>query len=412
MTAVRDAARRVERARAPSAPGLPVSPPGRVAATAVYESQAHTRWFMQHARQVLGSADLRGPAQSRPRPLPLAPRDLDGLRTGGEGRALGPTLAQVLRRTHTDGFLVLAHGAVVVEQYFGDMTPATPHQWQSMSKSLVSCVAGSVVAAGLLDTTRPVTSYVPELDRSAYAGALVEHLLDMQVGIDYSEDYDDPDSDVNELDRLYGLRPPRAAGQPGSTYDFARSTRPRGRHGERFDYVSLNVNVLAWVLERATGRWLPDLISDEIWSKLGGEHDAWITLDGAGSAQAESGVSSSLRDLARFGLALSRGGRVGNRIVVPPAWVASLRRGGDIGLFAATGEAAIMPDGSYRRCFWVAHSGGRSILMALGVYGQMLYVDPQADVVVAKFSTQPTADDLDYFRLDFALAERLSDVLA
>jgi len=399
--------------------GFPVPPERRVPATGVYESQAANRWFMQHVRRVLGTADLRGPCdaqgdrpRARSRPLPVALRDLDGLRIGGEGRARGPTLAQVLRRTATDGFLVIADGAIVVERYFHGMTPATAHMWQSVSKSLVSCVAGGLVDDGRVDLARKVTTYVPELAGSAYGGALVEHLLDMQVGIDYSEDYDDPDAEVNDLDRLYGVRPPRRVGEPGSTYDYARATRPRGRHGERFDYVSLNVNVLAWVLERATGRALPDLIHDEVWGALGGEHDAYIALDVAGSAQAESGVCSSLRDLGRLGLALARGGRLGGRRVVAPDWVRSIRRGGDVALFAARDEAGILPHGSYRRGFWVAHSGGRSVFMALGIYGQMLYVDPQADVVVAKFSTQAVADDLECFRLEFALAERLAAALA
>ena len=179
--------------------------------------------------------------------------------------------------------------------------------WQSVSKSLVSCVAANLVAAGVAGRAGARRVYVPELAGSAYGDALVRHLLDMQVGIDYSEDYEDPDSDVERAGpalRGSGRRaPPGTLGRATST---RRRTRKRGPHGEGFEYVSLNVNVLAWVLERATGVWLPDLVRTEVWDKLGGEHDAYIALDVAGSAQAESGMCSSLRDLARFGLALSR----------------------------------------------------------------------------------------------------------
>jgi CubicO group peptidase (beta-lactamase class C family) len=384
---------------------------GRVQARDVYASQQATRWFMQHARQVLGTADLRGPAGARHAvALPYEPRDVGAVRMRGGGGAV-LTLAGVLEETHTDAFLVLHDGAVAFEEYFHGMTAETPHLWQSVSKSLVSCVAGNLVADGRLDVQARVGAYVPELDGSAYGDALVRHLLDMQVGVDYSEDYADPDSDVNELDRLYGLRPPRSPGHPGSTYDHATRTRKRGRHGEGFQYVSLDVNVLAWVLERATGVWLPDLIRSEVWSRLGGEHDAHIALDVAGSAQAESGMCSSLRDLARLGLALSRAGDLGGRQVVPATWVEEIMRGGDREAFAGHEESTVLPEGSYKNNFWVARSGADAAFVGLGIYGQMVYVNPKARLVVAKFSTQPVADSMDCFRLEFALCERLAEVL-
>ena len=126
---------------------------------------------------------------------------------------------------------MLHRGAVADERYFNTMRPETPHMWQSVSKSLASCVAGHLVEQGVLDLEKRTDAYVPELAGSGYDGARVRHLLDMLVGIDYSEDYEDEDADVNELDRLYGARPPRSADQPGSTYDFAARSRKKGRHG-------------------------------------------------------------------------------------------------------------------------------------------------------------------------------------
>ena len=378
----------------------------------VYRNQASTRWFMQHVRQMLGTADLRGPADRREvLELPRRPRHLDDLRVGGKDRDSGTTLAAVLRDTQTDGLLVLHRGAIVYEAYFNGLTPETPHMWQSVSKSLVSCVVGNLVADGRIDPDGRLSGYVPELDGSAYGDAVVRHLLDMQVGIDYSEDYADPDSDVNELDRIYGVRPPRGPGHPGSTYEYAMTTRKRGEHGESFDYVSLDVNVLAWVVERATGVWLPELIRSEVWGKLGGEHDAYISLDVAASTQAESGMCSSLRDLARLGLALSRRGELAGRQVVPAAWVDEIMAGGDREAFARHEEASILPEGSYKDSFWVARSGAEAAFMGLGIYGQMLYVNPAADLVVAKFSTQSVADDPECFRLEFSLCEQLAEAL-
>ncbi len=392
--------------------GFPAPEGNRVLAVDVYSSQASLRWFMQHVRQVLGTADLRGPARQHGAPaLPGSLREVDGFRISREGPSPDPTVAEVLRETHTDAFLVLHHGVIVHEAYFNGMTASTPHMWHSVSKSLVSCVAGNLVADGRLDLDELVGACVPELDGSAYGSALVRHLLDMQVGIDYSEDYADPDSDVNELDRIYGLRPPRSPSHPGSSYDYATTTRNRGRHGEGFEYVSLDANVLAWVMERATGVWLPDLIKREVWGKLGGQDDAYIALDAAGSAQAESGMCSSLRDLARLGLALSRAGELDGMQVVPAQWVEEIMHGGDREAFASHEEAIVIPGGSYKNNFWVARSGPEAAFMGSGIYGQMLYVNPRADLVVAKFSTQPEANDVECFRSEFSLCELLAEVL-
>jgi CubicO group peptidase (beta-lactamase class C family) len=382
-----------------------------VAAHDVYADQQTTRWFMQHVRRVLGTADLRSPPGVHAVfELPEEPRDLSTLRTGDRTGAAS-TLAAVLEETHTDAFLVLHKGAIVFEEYFNGMTPETPHMWQSVSKSLVSCVAGSLIADGRLDAQDRIGDHVPELARSAYGDALVRHLLDMQVGIEYSEDYADPDSDVNELDRIYGVRPPRSSRHPGSSYDYATTTRKQGLHGEGFAYVSLDVNVLAWVLERATGAWLPDLIRSRLWSKLGGEHDAYVALDVAGNAQAESGVCSSLRDLARLGLALSQRGELGGRQVVPAAWVEEIMSGGDREAFATHEEAMVMTEGSYKDNFWVTRSGEEAAFQGSGIYGQMIHVNPKAQLVVAKFSTQPEADSMECFRLELRLCEQLADFL-
>jgi CubicO group peptidase (beta-lactamase class C family) len=386
--------------------GFPVPRARRVTTETVYRAP-FTRWFMQHVREVQRSAAV-GCRGDEVAALPREPRELDGLRVAAAG---GATLSEILRRTHSDAFLVIHRGAIVDEQYFHGMSAETPHLWQSVSKSLVGCVAGNLVAKGVVDPAAAIVDYVPELAGSAYGDACVRHLLDMQVGIEYSEDYEDPDSDVNTLDRLYGVRPPLTADQPGSTYEFAAGTRKLGEHGRDFEYVSLNVNVLGWVMERATGTAVPELIRGEVWGKLGAEHEAYIGLDGAGSAQSEGGFCSSLRDLARFGLALCRDGAFNGNQVVPAAWVADVLGGGDREAFARSSVAGVLPGGSYRDCFWVAQTPGRTVFMGLGIYGQMLYVSPVDEVVVAKFSTQPVADDPGFFRLEYALCEALAALL-
>lgn len=388
--------------------GFPVPRHARVTPETIYSDARYTRWFMQHVREVIPTASI-GRAGDNTSPLiRVSTRGLEDWRLD-EGR--GPSISDVLRQTGTDAFLVMHRGTVLYEKYYGGMGPDTPHMWQSVTKSLVSCVAAALVDRGVIDCAEAVTKYAPELESSAYGGARIEHLLDMQVGIVYSEDYLDPESEASELDRLSGLRAARTPSHPGSTYEFATRMRGQGRHGEGFHYVSLNTNVLGWVMERATGESLPTLIQQEVWGKLGCEHEAYIALDGAGSAQAEGGFCSSLTDMARFGQALCLGGECRNAQVVPGHWIDEVMQGGDREAFAREHGEGMLRGGSYKNCFWVCGDAEATAFMGLGIYGQTLYVCPDADLVIAKFSTQGVADDALAGKLELELCLELSRAL-
>ena len=372
--------------------GFPPPPENRLRVDQVYSSPAATRWFMQHVREVERTANIavRGPAAF----LADDPMRLDEVSLTKAGGGTW-TVAEMLAETSTDGIIVLRGGSVVYERCFGTLTVATPHLCHSITKSIASCVTANLIESGDLSPDDLVTKRVPELARSAYEGATVRHLLDMTVGIVYTEDHEDDDTEDARLDRLCGVKPSRAPDEPGSAYDFATSTTKQGSHGAVLHYVSLNTDVLGWVMERATGVAVPQLVRREVWSKLGAEDDAYIALDGAGSAQLDGGFCCSLRDLARLGQMLVMRGMVGGRPVVPSWWIDDTCRNGNVSALAAAADCAGLPRGwSYRNCFWVGSPGAQQAFMGIGMYGQMLFVSPATHVVVAKFSSQPRpADD-------------------
>ena len=391
--------------------GFPPPIGQRVSPDQVYSSPPITRWFMQHVREVERTADVPSGRLPVTR-LPLAARSLgDVALTDADGARL--TFDQLLERTSTDGILVLRQGKVVAEHYRGTLAPTTPHLYHSITKSLAACVAANLSEEGLLDPDAPVTTYVPELAGSAYAGALVRHLLDMTVAIRYTEDHEDDDTEDGRLDRLCGVKPGRAADEPGSAYDFATTSVRDGDHGAHFHYVSLNTMVLGWVMERASGVSMPRLLSERLWSRLGAEDDAYIALDGVGSAQLDGGFCSSLRDLGRFGQMLLQGGSIEGHRVVPPWFVEHIRERGDQAAFAASPDSTVLPSGgSYRDCFWVCRRSDHTTFMGLGMYGQMLYVNQEAGLVVAKFSSQPRPAEEALWTHTFYALETLAEVLA
>ena len=159
--------------------GAPPFPEQSRVTLANWQDPPFNRWAFQHIRELIPTARI-GRGDGSPRALPRAERDLSGLRYQSGGRDM--TVEQMLAETYTDGFLVLHRGQIVTEQYFNGMRPDTPHLLMSVTKSVVSTVAGILAGRGLLDTAEPVERIVPELAGTSFEGATVQHLLDMRAG--------------------------------------------------------------------------------------------------------------------------------------------------------------------------------------------------------------------------------------
>jgi CubicO group peptidase (beta-lactamase class C family) len=362
-----------------------------------WQDPPFNRWAFQHVRELIPSARIAG-STGPVRPLPRAERDLGGLAFTWNGRDL--TVAEFLDGSWTDGFLVLHRGRVITEQYFNGMRPQTPHLLMSVSKSVTSTVAGILAGRGVIDPAAEVTSIVPELAGTSFAGATLQHLLDMRAGTRFNEDYADLDADVRSYERVYLWRPParEQAGGPDAAdaLSYFGTLANDGPHGGPFRYRSILTDVLAWVIERAAGERLHELISRELWQPMGAEFDAEITLDRRGNPMADGGVSATLRDLARFGLLFLRRGRpgtAGRRQVVPAWWVDDTVRGAPDGprAFAEGDERSGYPDGGhYRNCWWVREPA-LPFYHGSGINGQGVFVHGPSQTVIAKLSTWPVA---------------------
>jgi CubicO group peptidase (beta-lactamase class C family) len=372
------------------------------------EYPAH-RWVYSHWRELVPTARVwRGtrPAQPlRQSAKPLADfafEDPDG------GRL---RLEDALLRTDTDGLLVLHDGQVVFERYLGELGPHVAHRCWSVTKSFVGLLAAMLENDGTLDPDSAVVAHLPELAASGWAGATVRQLMDMTLNLDFDEDYDSPRSDVVPSRTAKGglPRPPGYAG-PRSIYEYLPTVRAGGEHGRAFQYSTPNSDVLAWILQRLTGKSLAVLLSERLWQRLGAEEDGYISVDPVGIADAGGGLCVTLRDLARLGEAIRNRGRVGGEQVIAQAVIEDIARGGDREKFARAGWALF--DGwSYRSQWWVSHDEFASV-RALGVHGQQLYVAPRAGLVVARFGSQRIAVDEKVELLLMAAFRALAKMLA
>ncbi len=369
--------------------GVPPFPEQSLVTLANWQDPPFNRWAFQHIRELIPTARIARPAA--PALLPRAERDILGFRFRHGGREL--TVAEMLEETYTDGFLVLHQGRVVAEHYFNGMAPDVPHLLMSVSKSVTSAVAGVLAGRGSLRVSAAVEEIVPELGGTSFEGATVQDLLDMRAGTRFDESYDNPEADVRTYERVYLWRPDNGDPRPADALGYFATLQNNGPHGGPFRYRSILTDVLAWVIERAAGARLHELIARELWQPMGAEFDAEITVDGHGNPMADGGICASLRDLARFGQLYLEGGRAAGRAIVPEDWIRDTIRGAPDGAAAfAEGDASpgYPPGTHYRNCWWIRDSG-LPFYQASGINGQSIFVHVPSQTVVAKFSTWPTA---------------------
>jgi CubicO group peptidase (beta-lactamase class C family) len=350
------------------------------------------RWSLSHMRELVPTVNVwrgDGPASSLGAPAGSAAAAIDALAfTDMNGRARRWDAS--LPDTYTDGIVVLHRGQRVYERYFGALQPHIPHSCFSITKSYAATLCACLVHDGTLDDARTVPHWLPEMRGTAYEDATLRQLLDMQIGVAYSEAYADPMAQIWDYARAGGLRPRPPGWQgPQGFYDYLRTLQPEGRHGEAFAYKTVNTELMAWIMKRATGVPLARMLSDAFWAPLGCEQDGYLTVDATGVPMGGGGLSASLRDLARFGELMRREGDWDGRQLLPAAVVVDIRRGSDPAKFAKAGYT-LLPGYSYRNMWWVAHNA-LDAFEARGIHGQRLYIAPRADMVIARFASHPVA---------------------
>lgn len=294
------------------------------------------------------------------------------------------TLERFLERTETTGFLVIQRDDIIFEDYYQGNSAKARHTSWSVAKSFVSALIGIAIDEGhIASVDDPVDQYVPELRDSGYAGVPLRHVLQMASGVAFDEDYDSFFSDINMLFiRAF------AFGTPLSEYVATlESERPSGEYNA---YISVDSQVLGMVLEAATGRSVPGYLEEKLWQPLGMASDALWSTDRSGETLAFCCLNATLRDYARFGRLYLHQGNWNGQQVVPASWV----------------QASVTPDAPYTRpgenpysewtlgyqYQWWIPEGAEGTFVAIGVWGQFIYLDPARELIIVKNSVDPEFD--------------------
>lgn len=364
----------------------------------VYFSFPRLRWSVCHLREFLPTKQI-----SRGLGAPVALDYETHGASADEGQVIDAltfmpidgqeemTWEESLYANYTDGMLILHKGKVVYERYFGCLDEAGKHAAMSMTKSVTGLLAQILVTEGKLDENALVRDIIPETAGSAYATATVRQVMDMTTGIRYSENYSDPKADIWIYSAAASPFPkPEDYAGPNGYWEYLQQVQPDGKHGERFHYKTVDADMVGWLASRASGKSVTELASERLWTQMGAEQDAYMTVDGKGVPFAGGGLSAGLRDLGRLGLLMLNKGVINGKRLFPAAVVERIQSGGDPSKFGTAYPALI--GGSYTSLWWV-YPGTDGIFAARGVHGQTIYVDPAAEMVLVRFASFPRSEN-------------------
>lgn len=296
-------------------------------------------------------------------------------------------LAAFLERTVTTGLLVVDDGAIVYETYrLGADETSKLTSW-SVAKSVVSALVGIAVEEGhIADIKDPVGRYVTNLQGTAYGAVSIEDVLTMSSGVGFDENYDDPFSDVNMLFIQFAM-----GTSPTDTLAELEDARAPGTYN---NYISSDTIALGLVLEAATGMPLEEYAASRLWVPMGAEADAFWNTGRAGSALPMCCLNAVLRDYARFGRLYLEGGARDGEQIIPADWVVASVNPTGAHLQPGDNPASSWTFG-YGYQWWIPENP-RGDVLAIGIWGQYIYVDPARSTVIVKTSADPLFDDNDH----------------
>jgi CubicO group peptidase (beta-lactamase class C family) len=313
------------------------------------------------------------------------------------------TFAEIFEKNDADGIVFIKNNQLKYEQYWGYGTSERQHIWFSATKSLVSAAFGILVDQGKVDLSASPADYIPELKNSGFARTSIQNILNHSSAISFKENYTDLNSDFLK----YYAPALNMSYIPGGRDVQPEHTKIYGTHdflthfvkgdkaikpGDVFDYNSANADVIGWLVARISGLSLNEFIAQNIWSKLAVEHDAAIAVDRAYMPVATGGMNTTARDAARFGQMILNDGVYNGKQVIPSAWVKAITELSD------KDKSKMIANNKYKNEAWQAYKNMWWLLdaeqgefAAVGVYGQVIYINKAENVVISFFSSQAKA---------------------
>jgi len=283
-------------------------------------------------------------------------------------------------KQHLTGLLVMSKGRVVLEKYAEGLDVETKWSSFSIAKSITSTLVGVAIKDGYIRSENDlVIEYIPELKGSVYEGVTIRHLLTMTSGVNWSERYTSPKSEVVRFSTQ------KAESGGSSVVSFMRNLDRKHPPGTHFNYNTGEASLIGLIVANATGKNLSEYFSEKIWKPYGMEGDAIWALDQDGREIGGCCISARLRDYARYGQFMLDGATVDGHSIVPTGWVET----------ATTSQHTYAPGRGYGYMWWTHPNQS---YVAKGIYGQEIAIVPTHEYMIVTISNWPTATGSDEIR--------------
>jgi len=289
-------------------------------------------------------------------------------------------LSETNSKFKTVAFLIIKNDSIWHESYFGEYTKETKSNSFSMAKSIVTAAMGKAIMEGKIKSLdQKVTDFYPEFAGKFGDKLTVGDLSSMSSGLSWDEKYYSPfsittrayfDDDLRKI--ILGLE---VTSEPG----------------KKMKYLSGNTQLLAMVIEKATGEHLSDYVSKHFWQPMGAENDAlWQIDDPGGIEKAYCCIASNARDFARFGKLYKQKGKWNGQQILEEAFI----------------EKCVTPRFSdatfYGYGWWLSDHMGKQIYYMQGHLGQYVIVIPEDDLIIVRLGhLRDERADGDFHRNDF-----------
>jgi CubicO group peptidase (beta-lactamase class C family) len=285
------------------------------------------------------------------------------------------TFDSFLETTKTNAFLVIRNGVLTYEWYKDGFTGSDRFPSYSVAKTMTSLMIGRLIEEGKISESDRFIDYFPKLaNESAFDGVTIKTLLDMQSGVGVSDDY--PTGPQG-----WGV----AIAQMYATTDidwFMKNNRKMSfEPGSRSEYRSVDTMMLGMIIKKVTGMRIADYFQEEVWEKIGSEFEATWNVDRTdGTEKTFCCFNASARDYGRVGMLFLNGGYAGSTKVISKDWLNRL----------TNPVTTLDHDWGYGAQVWHPYP---NVSMALGLYGQFIFIDSTTRTVIVKLSDNPPGSD-------------------
>ncbi|MGO3811514.1 serine hydrolase domain-containing protein [Mesonia sp.] len=285
------------------------------------------------------------------------------------------SLDSYMKVNHIKGVLVLQNDSIRLEKYAAGVDQESLWTSFSMAKSVSSMLLGVALKEGAIESLDDVLQkYIPELKGHDYGKVTVRQLLTMTSGIAWNEDYEDPNADVAQM-----YQNP-CENSESHILTYMKSLKFAHEPGTHWNYSTGETDLVGILIQKATGKSLADYLSEKIWQPWGMKYCAyWLADECSNLNIGGSGLSASLRDYARLGTLMLNEGRLGDQNLLAEEYLENATA-----LLNETDDQG----GGYGYLWWRFKNGSYA---AVGIFGQMLYIDPHKDLVIAQIAAWPKA---------------------